>query len=370
MPVYWSMLLMTLVVGLLGELTTKQLVNVEGERRYTIQYIYAVFIFLYIIFFIGLRDSVLDTGAYVQSFKDMPVNWREILQFVSDSTTGKGFYFIQGIFKCFISENHYVWLVFLATVSCCCLLRILYKYSVDFPLTVYLFISNTTFTWLLNGTRQFLAVCILFAFTDWLIEGKKIRYMLLAFAMSTIHSSALFMIPICLFVSAKKILDEKMVAFAVLTVIGTRYSEKVFEMLNFVLDKDYTDALTTGTGSNIIRLFVAVIPILIVIVSYRYVNEKATPSIRLAVDMSLVGTCFYFASTFTNGILIGRMPIYFTVYNLYLLPWLIKNCFNEESRKIAKVACMVMYAAYFYYQMEIAWSGLTYISQILNLNFL
>lgn len=369
MPVYWSMFFMTLVVGLLGELTTKKLVTVEGERRYTIQYVYAVFVFIYIIFFVGLRDKVQDTGVYVQSFINTPTNWTEMLQMVSNISSGKGFYFLQGIFKIFVSDNHYVWFVFLASISCCGLLRVLYKYSVDFPLTAYLFIANTMFTWLLNGTRQFLAVCILFAYTDWLLEGKKFRYILLVLGASLIHSSAIFMVPVCLFVSAKKLLGEKMVVFALITVIGTRYSEVVFNMLNFVLEKDYTEALAIGTGSNIIRLIVAAVPIMIVIMAYQYVKENASPSIYLAVNMSFIGVCFYFASSFTNGILVGRMPVYFTVYNLYLLPWLLKNCFKEKSKKIARMVCMVMYAVFFYYQMEIAWGGLMYVSDILNLQF-
>lgn len=98
-------------------------------------------------------------------------------------------------------------------------------------------------------------------------------------------------------------------------------------------------------------------------------EKKANKSIKLAINMSFVGVCFYFASTFTDGILIGRMPIYFTVYNLYLLPWLIHNCFEIRSRKIVWLGCACAYGLYFYYQMEVAWGGLMYVSDILHINF-
>lgn len=369
MPIYWSMLFMTLIIGMVSKTAPQRRIERENKTYYTIHYGFAVAAFLYIIFFVGLRDRVLDTGAYVRSFNEAAANWSDLIQEVASESEGKGFYLLQGLFKIYISKSHYMWFLFLATISCLGLLKVLYKYSEDFPLAIYLFVADATFTWLLNGTRQFLVVCILFSFAEWLIEGKKIRYLLLVLVMTTIHSSAIFMVLVCLFVSAQKILDEKMMIFAIITVWGTKYSEKVFEMLDFVLEKDYVETLVEGVGSNIIRLLVSAVPILIVMAAYKYVKENSTPSIRLAINMSFVGTCFYFASSFTNGILVGRMPVYFTLYNLYLLPWLIKNCFNKESEKIAKILCMLLYGVYFYYQMEIAWGGLQYISEILNLSF-
>ena len=86
--------------------------------------------------------------------------------------------------------------------------------------------------------------------------------------------------------------------------------------------------------------------------------------------MNLVGICFYFAATFTNGVLVGRMPIYFTVYGLYLLPWVIRNCFTKRSRKVVWVLCAISYFICFYYQMCIAWDGLMYVSKFLKLEFL
>lgn len=362
---------MLLLAGILAALsygTSRKCVLVEGKEIYKTRFVYAILTFLYIIFWIGLRDKVLDTTGYIKMFNAMPTEWNQMIVTVVKAETGNGFYFIQGVFKILISESHYVWLSFLCAVSCFCLLRTLYKYSVDFPLTAFLFIASTEFTWLLNGARQFLAVCILFAFSDWLIERRIIRYMLLVLLMSTIHSSVIFLIPVCLFVSAKKIFDKKMVIFILLTVVGTYFSESVFEIVELGLDKDYTASLEAGSGSNIIRLFVSLVPIMIVILTYKCVKEKATPFVCLAVNMSLVGSCFYFASTFTNGILIGRMPVYFEVYNLCLLPWLIKNCFTRQSRKFMWLACAGIYTIYFYYQMCIAWGGLVYVSDILQIN--
>ncbi|WP_461811498.1 EpsG family protein [Faecalimonas sp.] len=371
MPIYWSMLLVTIVIGILCYGTPLKKVIVDGRETGRVRLGFVVAVVAYIVFFIGFRDRVLDSSAYVRSFNELPSNFDELFAYLTILDNGKGFYFLAGIFKIFISKNHYVWFFFLAIISCFFLFKTLYKYSVDFPLSAYLFITMTTFTWLLNGTRQFLVVCILFGFMDWLIEGKKICYMLLTLLLTTIHSSAIFMVIIVFFISLNQIFTKKMFAFAILTVVGTYYSEYVFEFLSEASKTmNYTDTMGMDGGSNIIRLFVTAIPVLITMLNYKNVEKIAPVSIKLAINMSLVGTCFYFAATFTNGILVGRMPIYFTIYNLYLLPWVIRNCFTKDSRKIVWGLCVVSYLTYFYYQMCIAWGGLMYVSEFLKLEFL
>lgn len=369
MPVYWSMLLATGIIGVLSYGTEQKKVIIAGNETTRIHKGFVIFLAIYIVFFMGFRDKVLDTGNYIISFNEMPTSIEGILAYLMMVDNGQGFYLLQGLFKICISQNHYVWLFFLASVSCYFLFRTLYKYSIDFPLSAYLFIASTTFTWLLNGTRQFLVVSILFGFIDWLIEGKKIRYILLSILLATFHISAIFMVIIVLFISSKELFSKKMVVFIILTVIGTYYSESVFDFLSTASETmDYSDSIGMDGGSSIIRLFVTVIPVVIVLFNLKNVKKKAPDSIKLAINMSLVGSCFYFAASFTNGILVGRMPIYFTVYNLYLLPWVIRNCFTRESKKIVWILCVVCYLIYFCYQMYIAWGGLMYVSEILNIN--
>ena len=371
MPVYWSMLLVTGIIGVLSYGTKQKKVIIAGHETTRIYKGFVIIVAMYIVFFMGFRDRVLDTGNYINSFNEMPTNIEGILAYLNLVDSGQGFYLLQGLFKICISQNHYVWLFFLASVSCFFLFKTLYKYSIDFPLSAYLFIASTTFTWLLNGTRQFLVVSILFGFIDWLIEGKKIRYILLSILLTTFHISAIFMVIVVLFISSKELFNKKMVMFIILTVVGTYYSESVFDFLSTASEAmDYSNSIGMDGGSSIIRLFVTVIPVVIVLLNLENIKKKAPDSIKLAINMSLMGSCFYFAASFTNGILVGRMPIYFTVYNLYLLPWVIRNCFTRESRKIVWLLCVVCYFIYFYYQMYIAWGGLMYVSDFLKLEFL
>ena len=272
MPIYWSMMAATALFAFLSlsdnKLRYKQ--NVANKTRFS----YAFLTFAYIAFFCCLRDEVQDTFAYINSFEAAPNEFSEILLYANNAKTGKLFYFIEALFKVLITDNYYLWLSFLCIISMVCLLRVYYKRSENFPFTAFLFVASTTFTWLINGTRQFLVVCILFAFSDWLLEGKKGRYVILAYILSFIHNAAIFMIPVCLFISAKKLWDKRLFLFVVLTIIGTAFSENVFEVLNDALDKDYSAGLAADTGSNILRLLVALVPVIIIAVERKIVEDE------------------------------------------------------------------------------------------------
>lgn len=368
MRVYWSILFVTFLCMLLSYSLPRKKKIQENEILYKTNIKCGIINICYIIFWVGFRDYVLDTYYYVATFKAMPTTWSGIITYVDELSTSKGFYLIQGIFKKCISQSHYAWFFFLGGISCYALFKIIYKYSVDFSFSIYIFVTASTFTWLLNGMRQFLVVSLLFGCTGLLIKGEKKLYIIIALFLSSIHVSAIIIVFVALFIDSKKIFSKRIIIFGMLAVIGTYYSEKVFSFISVGLGQDYTVALNTGEGANVINFFIAIVPLVIVCLNYHNVVEKAPEYIVLAINMQFIGACFYFAATFTNGILVGRMPIYFTVYNLYLLPWVIENCFTEKSKKFVWSVCMILYLIIFYYQMECAWGGLEYVSEILGVN--
>lgn len=368
MPIYWSILIISFVFLLIDNKNRMHIDSISVHKEYNTPIGIVLFLFLYLFFFVSLRDDVLDTYTYILLFDSLPISWSSFWSEFDLQTTGKGFYLIAGFFKILISDNHYVWLAFLCFISLGSLIKIYYERSINFTLSFYLFIASCSFTWLINGIRQFVAVCILFLFSYWLLHDKKFKYILLIILMSFIHSSCIFLIPITMFVSAKEVLGRKMLFVALLTIVGTIFSDRLMGVAMSVMDKDYSDAFSSGSGSSFIRLLVSAVPIFIVLFFYKRVKILAPPAIILAVNMSFIGVCFFFASTFTNGILIGRMPIYFMIYNFYLFPWLLKNCFRN-THGIITALCIVFYGFYFYYQMCIAWHGLPYVSDILNLKY-
>ncbi len=365
MPVYYSMLILSILTLLFGGRTYQAQYVLGIGYEYKTKPAIVYFTLIYIAFFVSLRDYVLDTYAYISIFNDFPTDFSEIILIVKGQSASL-YFLVQGFFKKFISRNHYVWLASLCVISLFSLFRTYKKYTCDYALTFFLFIASTTFTWLLNGTRQFLVACVLFAFCEWMLRDKrhKLFYLLLIFILSYVHKSCIFLLPISIICSRGKLLDKWMFLFVVATIIGTMSFESLVGVTTTLMGKEY-ETLHEESGSNIIRLFVSLIPVALVTLKLSTVKKTATPLIILSINMSLVGACFYFASTFTSGILVGRMPIYFTVYNFILLPWLLKTCYRSD---LLRIGCIVCFCIYFYVQMVVTWHNLPYVSYVLGIS--
>ena len=126
----------------------------------------------------------------------------------------------------------------------------------------------------------------------------------------------------------------------------------------------------TDDGTNIVRILVESVPTIIAFFYRDRINEKLTPIIKLSINMSLMSTGIYVISkVLSSGIMIGRLPIYFSLYNLILLPWLIKIILRGREKDLVYFSMVICYVAFFYYQMCITWDGLNYVSKVLNLKY-
>ena len=121
----------------------------------------------------------------------------------------------------------------------------------------------------------------------------------------------------------------------------------------------------TDDGTNIIRVLVESIPTIIAFIYKNKIKKISTPIIDLCINMSKRGSGKYVISVIlSSGIMIGRLPIYFTMYNLILLPWLISNLFERNVKILIYYIAIICYFTYFYYQFFITWNGSKYISDI------
>lgn len=364
MQLYWFFLAMS-IVGIFVCGMYPRYVKVNGEYETRARLWQAVILFGIVIFFCGLRSGIADTPAYIQEFNDAPSN---ILQLdINSVQKDKGYAVLEVLFKQFISDDYHLWLLLIACISGIAIMYTLFKYSVDFGMSFFLFIASTQFTWLINGMRQFVAVCLIFAAVSLLLERKWWQYILVVLLASTIHGTAVIMIPIYFIARWKPFSLKTILASVAIAVAGMNIGkfEFLFENTQY---EGYLDNVLGTAGMNNIRFLVAAVPVVIAIAGRKIIRSEGNKLIYVCVNMS----CFYiavqFAALFVGANYIGRIATYFNVYNLILLPWMIKNCFTKDSAKLVKLACIVCYCIYFYYQMAITWN-LGYVSDILGLNF-
>ena len=374
MPIYWGLLILSLL-GMWIESSQVKINpltygSIKSKACAKTELHIALLTLLPLLIILSFRDNVLDTYGYIIQFNEIPWSWDHI-NFEGYNNNGIAFLYLATAIKILFQCDHYLWFFILALINLYCITKVCVKYSPNLSFSIFLFIAGTSFTWCLNGTRQFLAITVLFYFSNLLLSDKlkdKLIYIAIIIGLGYVHSSALFLIPIAAVISSKRLFGPRMILIVIATLIGTYFSDSVFGSAMEIMGKEYSTLNDEGRGSTVLRLLFTLVPIVIVLFNYNNVRRIAPPPIILGINMCLVGGCFMFVSTFTNGILIGRMPGYFNIYALYVIPWLTYNCFGK-NRGLVSIIFIVVYIVWFYFQMVVAWHNLPYGSDFLNLHY-
>lgn len=376
MTIYVFMLIWVIIFGILANVTSKTVCidseNMIYEQRANLFFV--LMTFSVIIFFASLRSSVADTAAYVSMFKSYPSDLSQIDGLLNGvAKRYPGFLVLTVILKKFTSDYN-VWFTIIAVISGICVMIPLYKYSSNFGVSAFLFMASCQFSWMFNGMRQFLVASIIFACTGLVLRRKFIPYTIIVCLLSTIHTSALILIPMYFIVTGEP-WNKRTMLFVGGIILAILFTSKFTGMLEDVVENtDYATSMEefkeTDDGTSIMRIAVESVPVIIAFVYRNRIKDKLTPIIKLSINMSLVASGLYVISKIArSGIMLGRLPIYFSMYNLILLPWLIKNIFNKEEKRLVYYLMIVLYIAFFYYQMVVTWNGFGYASKILGLNY-
>jgi len=293
----------------------------------------------------GLRVNIGDTFLYMHSYTIGDFSWNTVIQ-----SQDKGFNIFQMLLKQ-ISDDPQILVLTTAVLTNILIVTVLYKYTRLFELSVYLYITTGTFTISMNGIRQFFAAAIVFAATKYLLEGKWKPYISIVLFASFFHQSALIMIPMYFIVRRKAWTKTTfmLLSVAVLIVVGfNAFSELLFSAIKDTQYGHY-DSFKEG-GANVLRAIVWIIPL---VIAY-FGREKLKylfPKSDILVNISLVGVVLMIIST--QNWLFARLAIYFNLYQLILIPWLIK-VFREKDQKLIYIVILVFYFLFYFYECVIA----------------
>lgn len=370
MSVYWSMLFCAPVIYLFyfyGNRETVELKNYNLRQGIVkkVPLIYAILIFGYFIFWIGMRTYFADTGAYIHKFENTNSNFSEGLENIDWDSKSPGFDLFTLFFKSFISDDFQWWLMTIAIVSGLCIMKQLRQSSVDFFFSSYLFIAFLIFGWMMNGMRQFICVAVMFACTKFIEKGEFFKYAVMIFLMSYVHFATIIMLPIYFVLRGT---TWKMKTFLLIAgaLVVSVFAEPFFGGVEdvFLADTAYegsTNQFSQDDGVNPLRvLFFAITPVLAFI--RRKELEKyyeIYPVLPICINASLITTSIYFVGLFSSGLLVGRIPIFYELYNLILIPFIIFLEEDEKNKRILKWGYIILSFAYFYLQ----WNGQYYISE-------
>lgn len=377
MKLYWFILIWVSMWGILSSGYSKRVSFQTIDNRSLVENrtnaFFAIVIFSVIILFSGLRSGVADTYAYIKMFNEYPTTLLEAIEVITDENAREpGFRLLSILFKSFISQDYHAWLFVIALITGICIMIPLYKYSCNFGVSAFLFVASCQFTWMLNGIRQFLVAAVLFACTPLILRKKPIPYIVTVLLLSSIHTSALIMIPAYFIVDSEP-WSKKTMLFVGCIILAMLFTSEFTSILDTVVENsDYASSMhefkDTDDGTNIIRILVESVPVILAFIYRRKIKDKLTPIIKISINMSLIASGLYIISKIArSGIMLGRLPIYFSLYNLILLPWLLNNIFERNEKRLVCYTMVICYIGFFYFQMCVAWGGLEYVSDVLKL---
>ena len=376
MPVWWGILAYMIIVSAfgmsmyknklqnaaLGPIDHSSVVNYK-----TIGLFMALITFVVLAYFAGQRTGIFDSGDYQYSYEHY---YTDELSQITDIITGKVsekgplFKILLILFKHFTHGTYNDWFTFIALIQCTSVALFLYKYSINFVYSVYFLFTTSTFLWLVNGMRQFLAVSLILFFVDWLKDRKTIPFIIVIIFAFWIHSSALIWIPVYFIVNYEPWSKKFIILSVLITAALYLYSRS-----SMLEDSDYSylNDASYQTGVNPIRVLVMAIPAIMAFVRRKDMGDRLTPLVKTWINLSVLTTECYIVGMLTSGVM-GRMPIYFQMFNLLLLPWLLKNAFEESMGRSILIASLIGYFAYFWYDMYFAGNGV-YVSNSLGINY-
>ncbi len=347
----------------------------EGNEKYRLNRFYVVLSALIPIFFAGMRGAIADTWAYINSFKN--IIWSDVSDLITGKVDGKapGYYFLEWLFKQLV-DNYTVWFFLIAIFCVVCLWIVFAKYSDSFALSVFLFYGTTSFSWLFNGMRQYIAVCAMFLmFPLMLRTGNRKRdfrnlilFIVITLLLYTIHSSAIVILPIFLlcrgnlFGRWKTLLILGFVVASAFVGPFTSFLSDLFSDASFgTVSKD----IQNYDGANILRIVIAAIPIFLGLYRLKAIKNDNEPVFNFCFNMSLINVCIWVPAVVISGNTFGRFAEYCSVFNMILYPMIINRYYGGKTKKLLTILLILAFVFWFYYQMKLTWNW-PYLSEVIG----
>lgn len=326
------------------------------KQKYT--FISALIAMAPLIWWSAFRGYIGDTYLYRMSFFAMPNSFGGIANYMKTVSDDKGFYLLSAVIKCLIGSNVELYLGIIAAIQAILMVKFFRRFSSDYLISVFLFIASASYiAWMFNGMRQFLAVCITLAGFKYIVESKYIRAIAVILLASTVHASAIIVLPF-IFICRGKAWNWKTVLLIIVAIIVIGQTS-VFNdiMRDATADTQYSDSVDNwiemgDDGANPLRVLVNSIPALLALYGINKIRWEDNAIVNWCVNYSIVAMGINIIAMVTSGIYIGRIPIYFALQSYAIMPWLIHNIFDEEKVKYVSYAMVGFYLIYYWYSVR------------------
>ncbi|MGL5550638.1 MAG: EpsG family protein, partial [Culicoidibacterales bacterium] len=236
----------------------------------------------------GLRRGIGDTGEYVHLFGLVADGS------VTIATEGfeVGFILFLKILT-YISTDPQIMIFVTSLIIHTCNIWTLRAYASLFELQTYIYIASGFFLTLMNGMRQGMAAAVVFASTKLIIENKFKWYLAVVLVMTTVHTSALIMIPVY-FIVRETAWSKRIMKIILFSSIALLLAQPLISILFQLLEGTRYGGYSSFNegGSSILRTVIAAIPVVLAYIGRERLKEE-WPESNVFVNMSIINLIIY-----------------------------------------------------------------------------
>ena len=335
---------------------------VLGEKKRRVTPFIAFMVILPVILMAANRSLYMfDTGAYYDQFYAVPNTFAEFVDYFPSIEKDHGFTVLMYLTKILPGGDHTMFFLIVAMAQGLCLFYVYRKYSDHYFWSIFLFVISTdSVAWMHNGIRQFLAAALVFLGAGLLLQKRYVLLIMLILFASLFHQSALIMIPL-IFVVQGKAWNKKTLLFIAGILLAVFFVDQFTNLLDSALDDtQYSNVVSDwqefqDDGTNPLRVLVYSVPTIIAFFARKHIAAADNALLNICVNASIISTGLYVLSMVTSGIMIGRLPIFVSLFNYILLPWELDLILEKNSVRLGRLLMAGFYLLFYVYQMHLGW---------------
>lgn len=343
----WPYLALALAPIMIKIIVTYQKgVSIDSDKIVKKKYcIYCgIALFLVIAFrsqYVGSADS---SHYYSQWERLMSTSWTNFLVSLTTATMEKGYLLSVWVLSHIFPNAQFIFIcsgvLFAIAIS-----RFIYKNSDNALLSYEIYICLGLFVFMIQGMRQAMAMSICLLSIEFCKNRKLVPFVVTIFIASLFHQTALVFLVIYLFYGRKLDPLNGLLSLSI-GILITLLSNQIVNTANDLFEREYTMIVTSGG-------FVATaIYIIIIIIGFIAITRYYPEDIDLAFFwyMAFFGFFIYIMRYFAAHAA-QRISFYFMFSQMILLPNSL-GVFEKRSRKLIKIAIVVLSIALFLYRLN------------------
>ena len=299
-----------------------------------------------LIFLIGFRalDVGVDTERYSQAFYRTINN---TLTPADEKWLGIGYILINKLVGHLFGNNYIIVNLLIGSMTIGFFYKAFWDNSKMPTLSLYIFISTCLYYQTFNQSRQMLAIAIILYSMKYIKERNLIKYIITVLLATSIHNSAIIMLPFYYIANMK--LSKKNILIYIAICIFSYFSFDI--ILKLINETSYgqiyqTTSYYKSASSSIINLFVRVVMLIGCILLYKKNIAKDKEEQYL---YNMIIWCTLFQVLTLKMYILGRITTYFFVAYLLLIPNTISKINISRKNKCVILFMVLIFFMIYHY---------------------